>query len=72
MSADFVHAVTVGLETAGRWALWWCGLCAAVLAIVAVCRAGAAIARRRHTRRGIRRLERYANQPANRPREETP
>lgn len=69
---DFVHAVITGLETAGTWALWWCATTATVLALVVGCRAGAAIARRHHSRRGIRRLEHYANHPAHRPREEKP
>ena len=54
MSADFLSAVITGLETAGPWALRWCGLSAAVVAVVAGCRAAAEIARR---------LENYANQP---------
>lgn len=57
--ADFVHAVIAGLETAGSWALWWCATTAAVVAVVAGCRATAEITRR---------LEHYTNQP----REEKP
>lgn len=54
MSTDILPAAITGLETAGSWALWWCGLSAAAVAIVAGCRATAEITRR---------LEQYANQP---------
>lgn len=76
----FLSAVIDGIETAGAWAVWWVGVTAGVVVVVAVCRAGAGIARRRRIRQGIRRLENYANHPGVRrlhddidnPREEKP
>ena len=76
MSTDFLSAVIDGLETAGALAVWWVALSAAVVVVVAGCRAQAAIARRRHVRREIDDLERRINNPAvrakylNQPREE--